>query len=206
MRHSLQAKMMTGILGTALLILGVVLGIGALQTRGMAQRDGALLVDAASRQGANAVKAEMEVALDGARTLANAFEGLKAQGTPDRGVLLALLKGVLEANPSFIGVWTCWEPGALDGRDGDFANREGHDATGRFVPYWYRADGALRLEPLKDYTVPGAGDYYQIALRSGKESVLEPYVYQVGGKDVLMTSLVVPSWWGDGCWGWRGWT
>jgi methyl-accepting chemotaxis protein len=45
---------------------------------------------------------------------------------------------------------------------------------------------------LVDYETDGAGDYYLIAKRSNQEVIMNPYHYKVGGKDVLMTSLVVP--------------
>jgi methyl-accepting chemotaxis protein len=60
------------------------------------------------------------------------------------------------------------------------------------VPYWYRDGDAVKSTVLTSYTEPGAGDYYLIAHRSGKEKVLEPYAYEVGGKSVLMTTLAAP--------------
>lgn len=68
----------------------------------------------------------------------------------------------------------------------------GHDHSGRFIPYWNRGSGEIRMEQLINYDVEGAGDYYQIAKRTGREVVLEPYVYPLAGRDVWVTSLVVP--------------
>lgn len=80
----------------------------------------------------------------------------------------------------------------LDGRDADFVGAPGHDATGRFVPYYNRGTGSIALEPLVDYTVPGAGDYYIVAMKRANETLVEPYLYRVNGAPTLMTSLVVP--------------
>ena len=136
----------------------------------------------------------LEQGLDVARTLAQALGGMKITGLADRAQANALLKGVLNANPEFLGVWTGWEPDAFDGQDSEHAGLPGHDATGRYVPYWNRgSDSAtIQVEPLVDYDKPGAGDFYQLAKASGQETVLEPYTYQLAGKAVLMTSLVVP--------------
>ena len=49
------------------------------------------------------------------------------------------------------------------------------------------------LEPLKDYAVAGAGDYYQIPFKSGQPAVLEPYLYRAGDRNVLMTADVIAS-------------
>ncbi|MCX7730453.1 MAG: methyl-accepting chemotaxis protein, partial [Candidatus Caldatribacterium sp.] len=109
-----------------------------------------------------------------------------------RTVLLEMFRRVLEGNESFLGVWACFEPNALDGRDAEFRGTEGHDDTGRFIPYLYREGGDIHLEPLHDYETPGAGDYYLLARESGREVLLEPYEYEVAGKKVLMTTCSVP--------------
>jgi len=134
----------------------------------------------------------VESALDAARTLAFTLRGLQAAGQVSRNGADAMLKSVLESDPSFLGVWTCWEPNAFDGKDAEYTNKPGHDATGRYIPYWNRGAGSIALEPLVDYEKPGAGDYYLLAKQSGEETLIEPYSYKVAGKDVLMTSVVVP--------------
>ncbi|HPQ88420.1 MAG TPA: methyl-accepting chemotaxis protein, partial [Gammaproteobacteria bacterium] len=142
---------------------------------------------------ANEIKAELEVAMDAARTVAQIFEGYEQLETDERrSDYNNMLKSVLEKNEKFLGAWTCWEKDAIDGLDAKHKNSPGHDNTGRFVPYWYKINGSVQLEPLADYDQSGAGDYYLIAQRTGKEVITDPYLYDVGGKTVLMTSLAVP--------------
>jgi len=126
-----------------------------------------------------------------ARDLAHTLAGLAATDAT-RAQADAVQRSLLEANPAYLGVWSGWEPDAFDGRDEEFAGTAGHDGTGRYVPYWHRGGGAVAVEPLVGYTEPGDGDYYLLAQRTGREQVLEPYVYEVSGREVLMTSLVVP--------------
>jgi methyl-accepting chemotaxis protein len=76
--------------------------------------------------------------------------------------------------------------------DAEYENVRGHDSTGRYIPYWHRDSGEITVEPLVDYDVEGAGDYYLLAKRTGTETIIDPYTYTVGGKDVLITSLAVP--------------
>ena len=135
---------------------------------------------------------QLDNAMGTARTLSGALGEWARSGKPDRAAADAMLRGALDAVPDSIGIWTVWEPGAFDGRDAEFVNKPGHDATGRYVPYWNRASGHTQVEANKDYTVEGAGDYYLLPKRSNQETVTEPYLYKVGGKEVLMTSLVVP--------------
>jgi methyl-accepting chemotaxis protein len=103
-----------------------------------------------------------------------------------------LLERYLADHPNLLGSWTLWEPNAFDGLDVQFANTPGHDATGRFIPYWYRDGDKISLEPLKDYETSGIGDYYLLAKKTQQPVILEPYKYPVGGVEKLLTSLVIP--------------
>ncbi|ATW28802.1 hypothetical protein DCMF_21585 [Candidatus Formimonas warabiya] len=138
---------------------------------------------------ASYVHDEVDTGMTIARTLAQTFFTLKVSGKADRDALNQILKDAAEKNPQYIAVWTCWEPDALDGKDRMFVDKPGHDSTGRFISYW-KKDGTV--EPLALYETPGAGDYYLLSKESHKETVLEPYLYTTGGKQVLITSLVVP--------------
>jgi len=140
----------------------------------------------------NQIQAELEIAMDAARTMAQTFASLKSSGIADRRTLGVILEGVLKENPAFLGTYTCWEPNALDGRDGAYVNAPGHDRTGRFIPYYNRGSGRIVLESLVDYEVAGDGDYYQIPKKTLSEAIIDPYLYTIAGKETLITSLVVP--------------
>lgn len=150
------------------------------------------LTDETANRYGTYVKAEIEVAMDSARTLTRTFESMKISGITDREVMNNILKHVLKDNPHFIAIWACWEPNALDGKDNEFINMSGHDSTGRFIPYWNRFNNKLDLEPLYDYETPGSGDYYLIPKNTKSETIIEPYWYPIAGNEVLLTSLVVP--------------
>ena len=141
---------------------------------------------------ASEISAELETAMTTARTLAHTVQALKQSNATDRNMINRILKEVLERNGGFLGVWVGFEPDAFDGKDKEFANKEGHDKTGRLIPYWNRASGSLALEPLVDYDKEGAGDYYLLPRKTGKETLIEPYLYAISGKNVLMTSVAVP--------------
>jgi methyl-accepting chemotaxis protein len=127
------------------------------------------------------------------RTFAAEFAGLKTvSGKADRDALNAMLRAALAAEPDVLATYTLWEPNAFDGRDAECVDKPGHDASGRFTPYWNRGGGDIILEPLVNYQIEGAGDYYLIAKRTGRDAWLEPYVYPVAGREILITSLVSP--------------
>ena len=145
-----------------------------------------------ARRWASQVQSELQVAMDTARTLAQSLEGMKNRGVPPRDMMDGILKNVLEKYPQFLAVWTCWEPNAMDGKDFQFINAIGHDATGRYIPYWNRLSGDIDIQPLVDYDVPGKGDYYLEALKSDKEVVFDPVPFEMNGEQQLKTILAVP--------------
>ncbi len=127
-----------------------------------------------------------------AKSMGEAIEAMHRSGERERAAYDELVRGVLVGNPDLLGTWTAWEPNTLDGKDAEFVNKPGHDATGRYIPYWARSEGKIIVDPLMAYDVPGDGDYYQLPYRTGKAVILEPYIYPVGGVDTLITSLALP--------------
>ncbi len=191
-RFNLRNRMLLSICFVAFICFAITIAYIAVQFSDKAKADALeLSEEMAFRYGAT-VQAKLEVPMDAARTLAQTFEALKSAGNPDRALMDRIQKQILERNPGFLGVWTCWEPNALDGKDTEFINAKGHDHTGRYVPYWYRGSGSIALEALIGYDVPGDGDYYLIARNTGVETILDPYAYEIDGKKVMLTSLVVP--------------
>ena len=120
------------------------------------------------------------------------IEGLKEAGVaPARDVLNVFLATHLKADPDLLAYSCCCEPNALDGRDTEWANKPGHDGSGRFIAYWNRASGHVALEPLADYDKPGMNDWYELPHRAMGDLMMEPYDYRVSGTTVRMTSLMV---------------
>jgi len=177
----------------------IIIGVGALATmiytraRSMQSASAMDYAGALAHGHTKDIQAKLEVPMDAARTIAQIMEGFENLAPEERrNDFDNMLKRVLEANPEFIGVWSCWEPNALDGLDTQHTNTKGTDGTGRFIPYWNRGSGQIDVEALVDYDKVGPGDFYQISLKTGEEAIIEPYFYSIGGKQVLITSLVVP--------------
>lgn len=189
---SLRARMLFVVV--AMVALGFVATIWVMvrQASSMQSEAAFTYVETLVTAEATEIASETERALDAARTLSQSFLGMQGSGHARREAALAMMSEVLKSNPFFLTVWTAWEPHLFDGRDPLFVNQPGHDETGRFVPFWYRAGDKVALQPLVDYDKPGDGDYYLLARNSGKDTLLEPYHYEVDGQSVLMTSLATP--------------
>ncbi|OLS02504.1 methyl-accepting chemotaxis protein [Tissierella creatinophila] len=156
------------------------------------KRNSTLLIQAIAKDYANSMKLELEKPLFSVRGIADVLEDLVSEGAADRDVINAVLANTLKDNDNLFAAWACFEPNAFDGKDEQYVGKKGHDSTGRFVPYWHRDGEGLDFEALKGYTVEGEGDYYLQAFKSGEETVVEPYYYDAGESQVLMSTIAVP--------------
>jgi methyl-accepting chemotaxis protein len=174
--------------------LVIALGVAVISSRNSA--DVETLVTREGHEIGNHHAAEVEARLGDAMSVARDMAGtmavLKASKVTDRAVFDELLRKALADHPNLFAVWAGFEPDALDGRDSEFAGKARSDATGRFLSYWNRGSGKIDSEALVDYEDPVAGAYYQQPKSTRKEVITEPYSYPVAGRQVLMTSLVVP--------------
>lgn len=108
----------------------------------------------------------------------------------DREKVIGILQRELESMPNILATYTLWEPNAFDGNDAANVNKSPHDdATGRFIPYLARSGGQIEITPLTDYET---SDYYLNSKSSLKPSLIEPYLYEVNGVDMLITSITYP--------------
>jgi methyl-accepting chemotaxis protein len=191
--HSVRGKMLVFILiPVVAALLGIVVWQN-LQSRNRAYENARAVMEATARELANEADAILEVAMNAARTMAQGFSAFESIPQEHRReVLRGMLRKILEENEDFLGTWACFEPNALDGLDEKYRGTEGHDETGRFIPYFFRDQGKISEEPLRDYETPGAGDYYLLARNSGNEVLLEPYEYEIAGKKTLLTTCSVP--------------
>ena len=140
---------------------------------------------------AGAVKAYLEVPFDEIRAFAGLMENIDSTipSSQRREVINFMLNTMVIKNPHYIGVWAVFEPNALDGNDAAYLNAQGCDATGKFVSYWTNDNGNIGLTPLTRYE---NAPYYTIPRQTGREKVAEPYYENIGGEQVLITSVVVP--------------
>ncbi|MCP3888842.1 MAG: methyl-accepting chemotaxis protein, partial [Desulfobulbaceae bacterium] len=201
--RSIRIKIV-GLAGICLLSLAtLIVGYSAYHMRLTALETRAQAILAAQQQSTDIaeklsaqITSELESPLNTARVMSQTLSGVKSEEDPielGREEVNSILKTVLIRNKKLLGTYTAWEPNAFDGMDRGYQNDTGHDASGRFIPYLSRgADGSIALEPLVAYEAEGDGDYYQIPKKTGREAIIDPYLYEVQGKSQLLTSLVVP--------------
>ncbi len=192
-RLPLSLKILVPIVGA------VIIGYTA-STWISSQKSAAIAQNLALAQGqemAQSQAAKMQAMFNGtyqiAYSLRDAYLGMRSENALNRKSFVAAMRAAIKANPELIGVWAGFQPNAFDGNDTAAVGSEGADPAGRFVPYIYPKDGGVQLDPMTALdSQKSDGDYYQIPFKTGQDTVLEPYIYAVAGKDTLLVSLAAP--------------
>ena len=190
--RSIATRVMYGTAVVALLAFGVAAAASYLRSSQSLLAGARTTMEGLANLEAQRIAGELTGAFDTNAALADALLAQRAGDGISRSTASAIFKRQLEAHPEWVGVGTLWEPEAFDGKDAEYVSAEGHDDTGRFMSYWAWADGVPLQEALRDYEVPGAGDWYLRPRELKRAVVAEPYVYKIAGKDVLMTTLSTP--------------
>lgn len=142
----------------------------------------------------SAIKADLDLAVGVARSLADTMAALKEGGeVPSRDQANAIIKNIMNNNPDFYGVWAAWEPNAFDGKDADFKDKPGSDPSGLYQPYWHKSGIDIKLDVtgMQAENDP-VGAWYWAPFKSGKEFINEPTVFNYDGKDIMLAGICVP--------------
>jgi len=185
---------LTLIVGILLLvILGVSSVINLVSLSGIAGDDAQDIAMNQAKVEALSIRNELESGLTTARAFAQGLSGKLTDGSGSglsRKQVEAMVEQILVQNPNFNGIYTIWEPDAFDRNDTRFVNAPGHDESGRFNAYFSRgADGQIYHDPAYGYETDS---YYLCPRDTLNDCVSEPTIYEVGGKNVLLTSITVP--------------
>lgn len=131
---------------------------------------------------ANEFNGDMEVNQAIGKTIATSMSNYDSS---DRDEVNNMLRAILVTHPTLLGTYVAYEPNAFDGQDDLYVNTPGHDATGRFIPYWNKMNGTIELDPLLYYDT---SDYYQLPKKLENDVLTEPYYYE----GVFMVSYASP--------------
>jgi methyl-accepting chemotaxis protein len=190
--RSAKTRLVGGLVVLLVLCLTVLAVVLTVQVQDSSRTQAESYATALAGRGADAAGTQVTDALSVARDVSGAVTALRT-ASDGRALADASMQRILAANPGLTGVWTVFEPNAFDGRDADFVGSPMSDASGRYISYWFYSDGKIDGRGCRGYDdTTAAGDWYQKPLKTGQEQVIEPYTYEVGGKDLLLTSVTVP--------------
>lgn len=191
---SIKTKMLLSILTVILVIFVITIGFIARSSYMIQEKETFNYTKAEAEKFVEMTQDELIKAISTTKTTAEIFGGMKQNGIEDRSELTVILKDIIEKNPNFVGIWTVWEPNALDGKDTDYINTPTYDETGRFIPYWNRGSGNLVLEKTGGTykNNDDSGLWYHASLETMKDIVSEPSTYTLQGESVMLVSVTSP--------------
>ena len=189
---SIANRLMLGTALIAMLCFGVTAALSYREASQALLESSRRTMESQAEAESRRVGADLAAAFSTSQALADSLVVQHRAATLSRATAAQVLQQQLQSHPEWVGLGTLWEPQAFDGRDADFVGAEAHDATGRFMSYWAWQDGAPVQDVLKGYDVPGDGDWYLRPRELKRQAVSEPYRYEIGGRQVLMTTLSTP--------------
>lgn len=158
--------------------------------------DGSLsTIKAISVEKSSQLKEKIDEALIIDRTLAGSVIGSAETGNkPGREEFQAMILGLMQKNSDYNGLYIVLEPDVWDGKDAEYKGKPGTDDSGRFMAYYSRdVAGNPLLDKVYSYNAgePGS-EYYQIPKTTLKEYVTQPFPWDIQGRKILLSSIVVP--------------
>lgn len=131
----------------------------------------------------------LERGVDVSKELLEEIIKLKKGGNaPNRTVVLELQKKLLMQNKGLLSLSSFWEPNAFDGQDNKFTDSEYYD-HGQFTSYVYWENETVKVAALKNVYTEA---WYTIPKDNRNVSIIDPYIYDLNGREILMTSIMLP--------------
>ena len=182
MKQSISKKMILQVIPIVLLVFAALMVtaivMSGISEQNLAYAGTAQMASNYANQFDALIKSDQQIGI----TMSNVLSGYTG-GSRDE--IQSELKALVDRNAGILGSYVGYEPNAFDGKDAQFVNSPGSDATGRFIPYLNRLTGTVTLDPLLDYET---SDYYLVPKKTLANSVIEPYLYE----GTLMTSYITP--------------
>jgi|GEM_PF-806183 len=180
--NSLKSKIILWIASSVLLLIAVmtytIVTIASGEQEKIAIENISTKADLYAEQFNNLVSRKLELS----KSIAYMIE---RNQTRNRHEIMEGLKNILEHDNEVIDVFLTCEPNAFDGKDEEFANTPGHDASGRFNFNYNRYSGSVEVAVGVDVD---NSDYYTVPKRTHEILITEPYLYE----GVLLSTFSVP--------------
>jgi methyl-accepting chemotaxis protein len=96
-----------------------------------------------------------------------------------------LLYSVLNARSGFVGLYTIWQPGVLDGKDQEYAGTAGTDDSGNFITWYTRESGELEKRAYPNWNL-------QLTTVQAIPVIGTPSRRKVGMRDTYAITITVP--------------
>lgn len=136
------------------------------------------------------IKQNLEKSIVLAKKLSSTFSSLHKEKNLKKSTVINLLEDTLKNNSFILGAFFEEKPNSFFKDDKSLINEIDYDKKGRFVPYLIRTQDGIKKQKSEEYSEDL--EWVKGARKTGKEFILEPYLYEVEGKELLLTTVSVP--------------
>lgn len=185
-KNMIRTKMLVYVLITTLSVFAVIGAFVAYRLNKMALNNAITIAQGEAEKTANLVKADLEFDLGFARSLANSLNTYaKYDTTKLDSIFCSILKIQAAENPRYMSVWCTLEYSLI---------KKGYTKNYGRRSYTAFLKNGLPFIEVKQKNINGddISSPYWSSKSSNSEKVLDPYVFQLEGKDYLATTVSVP--------------
>jgi len=186
LKNMIRTKMLVYVLVTTISVLSVVGGFVAYRLNQMALNDATLIALGEAKKMANIVKADLELDLGFSRSLANALN-IYSNYDPERldSIFYNILKKQVVENPRYMSVWFTLEYSLI---------KKGYALNYGRRSYTAFSKNGVPMIDVEHKNLKGditTSNYYASKI-CNCEMVLDPYIFEIGGVELLGASVSVP--------------
>lgn len=145
------------------------------------------------------IRNQIENSYGQALGFANSLRNISAlPPSEQRDAIDNALKGFLLGDENFTTVFAYFEQNAIADANGEPYSVHKRDIAYEAIAYFNEDGTEVEYEKHEDAFDNFDKEYYKYIKSSGQAYVMEPYVYQLKGKDIMMISIIAPMYDADG--------
>ncbi|SEH38502.1 methyl-accepting chemotaxis protein [Magnetospirillum fulvum] len=187
---SIRIRILVPIILVIAVGFSLIVGFSSIQSFGDAKTGATTLIQQSALAESNLIRQMVERGQTAARTNASWMARTNPKSY-DRATIGGDLLRQIEHNPGFTGIYVGFEAN-FDGRDAENAGGIWGDASGRYLVYAYRKDGAPTVEIAPLTSDPAEEFWYNTPLREKRDTVTPPFFYEISGQKTLMITVASP--------------
>ena len=178
----LRAKITLVALLTVLIIQGILTSIIAVNVFHAEEKNALDVADQMITSSAFQIREQINLRFSIIHTYSSTISALLSyRNQPEaRSELNAIMKSIMDKCPDLFSLFEGLNKDAI----------RGLSETGNFYwPWFHRGNGVVEMTPV-DFEPAEA--YYTIPTTTGKDAVIEPYLYPLDGKEIVLSTLATP--------------
>lgn len=181
---SFKKKIIYSITGAVVFFLGVFIFLTIFTVSKQVEAEQYKKIRQTAKHYAHKINSDMVAKKTMAQSMA-IFMSNYNKDTANRDEIIGVLRDWMNKDENLVGTFIGYEPNEFDGKDQAFVNAPGHDATGRFIPSWYRYGQNIDLFPLVDCET---SHWYTEPRRTRKDYINQAQLYE----NILLMGYISP--------------